>query len=241
MYCLTIFPSPRPFSGATQVYFGKSVTGGGQIVRRRGASQSSRRTHSSRHHHQSDTRATHSSYLDFPALFSQSCSTPGSYLCSDRYFCNTSISSSLVERFPEVFGFMQGVKASSTCTWNPFPLGIQVTNWDAPNKAIPTFVSTFSGAVIPNGYCALVPSVDSYGWYAPSTCQDAATSAAGLTGYFENDLGSCSSNSGCYCWGPGQLAGNNAGCVGDSISANDITMNFNIQQQNAYFYGQVCE
>lgn len=141
---------------------------------------------------------THSSYLDFPALFQQSCSTPGSYLCSDRYFCEIEVNPSLIAAFPDVFRSMGGVTARSTCTWNPFPIDGHRGSGDCPgtiqygfqnsvfvnNTCVP--VGRFN--VTPSGYCALVGPPNPK--YSPDNCPRAAT-GSGVTGYFDSNVKAC--------------------------------------------------
>ena len=189
-----------------------------------------------------------SSYLDFPALFKRSCSTPGSYLCSDRYLCEVNISASLVKAFPDVFGPMekQGVTARSTCTWNPFPVYSPVSNEYCGDTN--TVASKFSNCipwnsykVTPSGYCALVgPSNPNY---RESNCPDAAR--RGVTGYFANQLppyttgGSCPTGAKqcfrCEANGGNLFYANTYNCY----KGHDFYLNLNFQNQDTPNTGEV--
>lgn len=193
---------------------------------------------------------THSSYLDFPALYTQECSQDGAYLCSDRYRCSVSISSSLIKAFPEIFDKHRGVKASSTCTWNPFPVEAPYVEKSAcaykitSNKCVPVTSAQTSS---PQGYCALVGmksgEIMKNPMYDSRNCPMAATTLSDgkLTGFFE----SSSANTGCRnaddCNCISTNSGECAATPGSGPCTGTGSRNFNVQAFSSSNTGNVSE
>ena len=186
----------------------------------------------------------HSSYLDFPALFNRSCSTPGSFLSSDRYLCNVGISDSLVKALPDVFGPLKGVRASSTCTWNPFPVYVtpdvircgdrSIYNVGIPASCLGVQQQGLTAyKVTPPGHCSLTgPANPTY------TVNDtAAATSTGITGYFVSSADKCSgcgSGLACTC-GENDSSYKCKSC----LSGASIYLNFDMQMRNSDNTGKV--
>jgi hypothetical protein len=183
------------------------------------------------------TLIPHSSYLDFPALYNQACSTPGTYLCSDRYFCDVGISNSLVQAYPDVFGPLKGVKASSICAWNPFPVyqapqpiacpgGSSVYYVNVPNDCLPHG----SYHVTPKGACTLAGPANPR--YTGAKCPTAAAGTGVLGHTVYSTTGVCNDSNCGKVVNAGDKPPCSCGNCGTCENGVGYTLNFNAQSRN---------
>lgn len=161
-----------------------------------------------------------SSYLDFPALFRQSCRTTGRYLRSDAYLCDVTISPTLATNFPGIFGDYTSQHMHSTCAWNPFSIDVL---YDEPKSNVyynEKLIPTQEYTTLPLGYCALSgpenPNADSSiatGMFASNP----------VKGYFATDL----ADTGCRNYDCCVCACNKG--VTECKQGPDKFLNFNVQ------------
>ena len=138
-----------------------------------------------------DIYTIYSSYLDYPALFQQTCITPTStvYQCNDALICTMTV----LPQFQNFIEPSNGASGSLTasCTWVPFPgyssssgdlCGSNQANYGCINNNnnddnaefnFDCAVSNYN-AFCPVGSCSLVSgTINSL--YAPDNCANAAT------------------------------------------------------------------
>ena len=120
-----------------------------------------------------------SSYLDFPALYNQSCGKTGDYLCDDAWACTANVNPDLVKRFgAKTLAPANGATGhlSATCAWIPFDMPqftiLTKADWQGyVNLPAP------DDKVAAKGYCALTSSPNPR--YVPGHCK----AVAGNSGY----------------------------------------------------------
>ena len=119
---------------------------------------------------------TYSSTLDFPALFDQKCDSTGNNLCNDAWSCQSSLRSSLSQRFGSSISPANGVSGSlsASCAWIPFDMPeftiLTQANWQGN-----MYLNVPDDKCNAKGYCALTSSANPR--YVPGTC----TSIAGTS------------------------------------------------------------
>ena len=117
-----------------------------------------------------------SSYLDFPAVYDQSCEKTGDYLCDDAWTCTASVKRDLLERYGRSIAPVQPERGylTATCAWIPYDMPridspVPTYLWE---KSV-TYALQDADKAAAKGYCALTSAPNPR--YVPGHCKAIAS------------------------------------------------------------------